>query len=153
MIWFLKCLNPNSLGNKGSCWILKDCYCSVTMLRELGLKGQYRYDQSSFDRAWNLCPSFRWLKIIPYECTSGVTMGGGRGEGARGTYPPSRGLCSPSPFRFWKNMSPFEAARYKMFKFWHAPLEKVVQPLVLPPPPPPPKIGPKLRHWSARWPW
>ena len=29
--------NPNSLDNKGSCWILKDCYCSVTMLRELGL--------------------------------------------------------------------------------------------------------------------
>ena len=31
------CFNPNSLGNKASCWILKDCYCSVTMLRELGL--------------------------------------------------------------------------------------------------------------------
>ena len=32
-------LNPNSLDNKGSCWILKDFYCSVTMLtcRELGL--------------------------------------------------------------------------------------------------------------------
>ena len=28
--------NPNSLDNKGSCWILKDLYCSVTMLRELG---------------------------------------------------------------------------------------------------------------------
>ena len=28
-------LNPNSLDNKGSCWILKDFYCSVTMLREL----------------------------------------------------------------------------------------------------------------------
>ena len=27
-------LNPDS---KGSCWILKDFYCSVTMLRELGL--------------------------------------------------------------------------------------------------------------------
>ena len=24
-----------SLDNKGSCWILKDFYCSVTMLREL----------------------------------------------------------------------------------------------------------------------
>ena len=33
-----KMFNPNSLDNKGSCWILKDCYCSVTMLRELGLK-------------------------------------------------------------------------------------------------------------------
>ena len=30
-------INPNSLDNKGSCWILKDFYCSVTMLRELGL--------------------------------------------------------------------------------------------------------------------
>ena len=29
--------NPNSTDNKGSCWILKDFYCSVTMLRELGL--------------------------------------------------------------------------------------------------------------------
>ena len=30
-------INLNSLDNKGSCWILKDLYCSVTMLRELGL--------------------------------------------------------------------------------------------------------------------
>ena len=32
-------INPNSLDNKGtcSCCILKDFYCSVTMLRELGL--------------------------------------------------------------------------------------------------------------------
>ena len=29
--------NPNSLDNKGSWSILKDLYCSVTMLRELGL--------------------------------------------------------------------------------------------------------------------
>ena len=29
-------VNPNSLDIKGSCWILKDCYCSVTMLMELG---------------------------------------------------------------------------------------------------------------------
>ena len=28
----------NSLDNKGSCWILQDFYCSVTMLRVLGLK-------------------------------------------------------------------------------------------------------------------
>ena len=28
-------INPDSLDNKGSCWILKDFYCSVTMLREL----------------------------------------------------------------------------------------------------------------------
>ena len=33
----LLAINPNSLDNKGSCWILKDFYCSVTMLRELGL--------------------------------------------------------------------------------------------------------------------
>ena len=32
------CIYPNSLDNKGSCWILKNFYCSVTMLRELGLK-------------------------------------------------------------------------------------------------------------------
>ena len=30
-------INPNSRDNKGSCWILKDFYCSVTMLRELVL--------------------------------------------------------------------------------------------------------------------
>ena len=30
-------IHPNSLDNKGSCWILLDFYCSVTMLRELGL--------------------------------------------------------------------------------------------------------------------
>ena len=33
------CSNPNSLDNNGSCWILKDFYCSVAMLRELGLLG------------------------------------------------------------------------------------------------------------------
>ena len=31
-------ITPNSLDNKGSCWILKDFYCSVTILRELGLR-------------------------------------------------------------------------------------------------------------------
>ena len=30
-------INPNSLDNKGSWRILKDFYCSVTMLWELGL--------------------------------------------------------------------------------------------------------------------
>ena len=30
-------INPNSLDNKSSWRILKDLYCSVTMLRELGL--------------------------------------------------------------------------------------------------------------------
>ena len=34
-------LNPKSLDNKGSCWVLKNLYCSVTMLRELGLKERY----------------------------------------------------------------------------------------------------------------
>ena len=33
----IHCINHNSLDNKGNCWILKDFYCSVTMLRELGL--------------------------------------------------------------------------------------------------------------------
>ena len=41
-------INPNSLDNKGSCWILKDFYCSVTMLRELGLKEWYRGSDSQF---------------------------------------------------------------------------------------------------------
>ena len=40
-------INPNSLDNKGSCWILKDCYCSVTMLRELGLKNKIYYKFSA----------------------------------------------------------------------------------------------------------
>ena len=30
-------INPNHLDNKGSCWILKDVYCSLTMHRKLGL--------------------------------------------------------------------------------------------------------------------
>ena len=30
--------NPNSLDNKGRCWILKDFYCLGAMNRELGLK-------------------------------------------------------------------------------------------------------------------
>ena len=30
-------LNLDNLDNKGSCWILLDFYCSVTMLRALGL--------------------------------------------------------------------------------------------------------------------
>ena len=34
---FYGSLNPNSLDNKGSWRILKDFYCLVTMLRELGL--------------------------------------------------------------------------------------------------------------------
>ena len=34
-IWF----NPNSRDNKDSCRILKDFYCPVTLLRELGLMG------------------------------------------------------------------------------------------------------------------
>ena len=38
--WFNIYINPNSLDNKGSCWILKDFYYSVTMLRELELNNQ-----------------------------------------------------------------------------------------------------------------
>ena len=34
-LWRYCAFNPNSLDNKGSCWILLDFYCSVTMLREL----------------------------------------------------------------------------------------------------------------------
>ena len=39
-------LNPNSQDNKGSCWILLDFYCSVTMLRDIrfeALHGGNRY--------------------------------------------------------------------------------------------------------------
>ena len=47
-----KCyINPNSLDNKGSCWILKDFYCSVTMLRELGLKELYTIGKMSINAA------------------------------------------------------------------------------------------------------
>ena len=38
--------SPNSLDNKGSCSILKDFYCSVTLLRELGIMSMYRYTTS-----------------------------------------------------------------------------------------------------------
>ena len=34
-------INPNSIDNKGSWRILKDFYCSVKMLRELGLKESF----------------------------------------------------------------------------------------------------------------
>ena len=36
-LWNKMHINPNSLDNEGSWRILKDFYCSVTMLRELGL--------------------------------------------------------------------------------------------------------------------
>ena len=36
-------INPNSLDNKGSWRILKDLYCSATMLRELGLTLSFTY--------------------------------------------------------------------------------------------------------------
>ena len=34
-------INPNSPNNKGSCWILKDLYCSVTTLTELKLTNNW----------------------------------------------------------------------------------------------------------------
>ena len=37
LFYFKQFINPNSLDNRGSWRILKDFYCSVTMLRELGL--------------------------------------------------------------------------------------------------------------------
>ena len=45
--------NPNSLDNKGSCWILKDFYCSVTMLRELGLimSAVAHYNNGTFNKS------------------------------------------------------------------------------------------------------
>ena len=49
---FFVCINPNSLDNKGSCWILKDFSYSVTMLRELGLidkpVGNIYYSKENF---------------------------------------------------------------------------------------------------------
>ena len=38
IIWmYFELINPNSLDNKGSWGIFKEFYCSVTMIRELGL--------------------------------------------------------------------------------------------------------------------
>ena len=42
---FGKAINSNSLDNKGSCWILKNLYCSVTMLMEIGLMNHYSLHQ------------------------------------------------------------------------------------------------------------
>ena len=51
--WWRYCpFNPNSLDNKGSWRILKDIYCSVTMLRELGL---------TYDSVCVFIPT--WIKI------------------------------------------------------------------------------------------
>ena len=50
-------INPNSLDNKGRCWILKVLYCSVTMLRELVLSHMF-FENSSEKKqislAWNI---------------------------------------------------------------------------------------------------
>ena len=44
----------NSIDNKGSWRILKDLYCSVTMLRELGLMGENNGDvKSTINPKWN----------------------------------------------------------------------------------------------------
>ena len=48
-------INPNSVDNKGSLRFLKDFYCSVTMLRELGLKGE---DINFTDDILNKCGKF-----------------------------------------------------------------------------------------------
>ena len=45
-------LNPNSQDNKGSCLILLDFDCSVTMVMELR-------SEQTFNRAWNRCHSLR----------------------------------------------------------------------------------------------
>ena len=42
--WLMKGINPNSLDNKGSWRILKDFYCSVTMLRQLVLINYAKYE-------------------------------------------------------------------------------------------------------------
>ena len=48
--------NPNSLDNKGSCWILKDFYCSVTMLlKGVRVNGPVpRYSTCTHKQIW-LC--------------------------------------------------------------------------------------------------
>ena len=44
-----KNINPNSVDNKGSCWILKDFYCSVTMLiGSLGVKQSFGFITNHF---------------------------------------------------------------------------------------------------------
>ena len=58
-------INPNSLDNKGSCWILLDFYCSVTMLRELGLSIT-SITHFSMDRLRNLW--FYWSEIFQMFC-------------------------------------------------------------------------------------
>ena len=58
--------SPNSLDNKGSWRILKDFYCSVTMLRELGLI-QNCYTSCSF---WSHNISWRRYQSILIETSS-----------------------------------------------------------------------------------
>ena len=51
---------------------------------------------------------------------------------AQGACAPPAKVCAPlgTPIQnFETNRSSFEAAGSKMFKYWHAPLEKVVHPL------------------------
>ena len=68
--------------------------------------------------------------VLSWLSGSGITMGGGEsGESGGGG---GGGRVGGGGTEFWKNRSPFEASGYKMFKYWHAPLEKVVHPLVPP---------------------
>ena len=54
-------VNPTSLDNKGSCWILKDFYCSVTILGELGL-------------ITVTCPLFHYLCFMLFIAESSFCM-------------------------------------------------------------------------------
>ena len=67
-IWYYCSLffNPNSLDNKGSCWILLDCYCSVTMLRKLELKGRY-------NRSFRLVSCLQQLILYLFDITLSLT--------------------------------------------------------------------------------
>ena len=47
----------NSLDNKGSCWILMDFYCSVTMLREI-------FSEFSLKIIPHGGPDVNWLKVF-----------------------------------------------------------------------------------------
>ena len=62
-------INPNSLDNKGSCWILLDFYCSVTMLRELGVTHKVHKNQFGLS-----ITVLRLYSKVPLHFLSGRTL-------------------------------------------------------------------------------
>ena len=57
-------IDPNSLDNKGSWRILKDFYCSVTMLRELGLISLHQKRVNSIDLSMTMANNVEWIEYI-----------------------------------------------------------------------------------------